>query len=323
MITEKQIESNRANAAKSTGPRTPTGKAVVSMNAMKHGLRSANAVLPTVESEEEYQEHRDRVFADLAPVGYMEEMLADRVASLTWRLNRVARFESQATAAFMEQAERDVAQQDLAWSPTISLAESPLAKAKAEADTLDKCLRHLEGLPNLKDDEPMEDGYLVCAAVVAVATHEDMARRNHFMLAIRQQLRYWHEVETAGQVRGVIPELCPEAAQADPTEMQWFMDRVLASVREWTEQAKAQFAGLRRELDCQLRVRLLPDENNVQKVTRYESHLERSMYRALQEFQRRQQKRLAGKDAPAKREPKRESSKASALSEAPPADAGQ
>jgi hypothetical protein len=38
MTSERQAEANRQNATKSTGPRTPAGKAVVALNGTKHGL---------------------------------------------------------------------------------------------------------------------------------------------------------------------------------------------------------------------------------------------------------------------------------------------
>ena len=51
MATPAQIEANRLNAKKSTGPRTPQGKAVSSMNALKHGLRANPAPLPHEDPE--------------------------------------------------------------------------------------------------------------------------------------------------------------------------------------------------------------------------------------------------------------------------------
>ncbi len=50
MSTEAQKLANRRNAQKSTGPRTPQGKAAVSQNAVKHGLLAAHVVI-TSESQ--------------------------------------------------------------------------------------------------------------------------------------------------------------------------------------------------------------------------------------------------------------------------------
>src|SRR2546428_11252189 len=46
MTTPAQIEANRRNAQKSTGPKTAQGRAVVSLNGLRHGLRAETAVLP-------------------------------------------------------------------------------------------------------------------------------------------------------------------------------------------------------------------------------------------------------------------------------------
>ena len=45
MATARQIEANRRNARRSTGPRTEAGKARSRLNALKHGKRAV-AVLP-------------------------------------------------------------------------------------------------------------------------------------------------------------------------------------------------------------------------------------------------------------------------------------
>jgi hypothetical protein len=38
MTSERQLAANRQNALKSTGPRTPAGRAIASLNAARHGL---------------------------------------------------------------------------------------------------------------------------------------------------------------------------------------------------------------------------------------------------------------------------------------------
>ena len=45
-LTNAQIDSNRANARHSTGPRSPEGKAASSQNASKHNLTGGDAFLP-------------------------------------------------------------------------------------------------------------------------------------------------------------------------------------------------------------------------------------------------------------------------------------
>ena len=71
MTSERQAEANRQNATKSTGPRTPAGKAVVALNGIKHGLLSRECLLKG-ESETEFVAFGKRLRAKLAPVGELE-----------------------------------------------------------------------------------------------------------------------------------------------------------------------------------------------------------------------------------------------------------
>jgi hypothetical protein len=102
MASERQIAANRANALRSTGPRTREGKLAVAGNGLRHGILARGAVLPGVEHAEDWESHQRGVVASLRPAGLLELRLAERVAELLWRLGRVARYESLIAAVRLE-----------------------------------------------------------------------------------------------------------------------------------------------------------------------------------------------------------------------------
>ncbi len=100
MASEAQVVANRSNAQKSTGPRTPEGKAVVSQNAVRHGLLAQQAVIKG-EDPAEFEFHREQMLAELVPAGAMESVLAERIVGLTWRLRRAERMQNEAIDALL------------------------------------------------------------------------------------------------------------------------------------------------------------------------------------------------------------------------------
>ena len=95
MSTEAQIVANRRNSTKSTGPQTVEGKAAVAKNALKHGL-FAQENLIIGENREDFDLFQEEILTELDPAGIMESMLAERIVSLSWRLKRAERMQSQA-----------------------------------------------------------------------------------------------------------------------------------------------------------------------------------------------------------------------------------
>src|SRR5215213_11824433 len=93
MASRKQIQANRQNALKSTGPNTPEGKDTARLNSTKHGLLSQEVLLPG-EDEEALKELAERLNAELQPVGEMESLLVERIIDATWRLRRLSRVEA-------------------------------------------------------------------------------------------------------------------------------------------------------------------------------------------------------------------------------------
>lgn len=92
MTSGKQIKANHRNAQNSTGPRTAAGKLTGSKNSVKHGLLSGDIVIKD-ESGIEFAEFRRRLCSELAPVGELEQLLADRIIASFWRLKRVGKIE--------------------------------------------------------------------------------------------------------------------------------------------------------------------------------------------------------------------------------------
>jgi hypothetical protein len=93
MTSERQRIANQVNARRSTGPRTPEGKAVVRLNAIRHGLLARDVLLPG-EDAPAFEDFWNQVRADLSPIGPIEELLADRIANAIWRLRRLTRAET-------------------------------------------------------------------------------------------------------------------------------------------------------------------------------------------------------------------------------------
>ena len=90
----RQIEANRRNAAKSTGPRSDEGKAAVRLNAVRHGLLSPQMLLPG-EDEAALAELAGRLWEGLRPEGAVEELLVGRITAAAWRLRRLLEVEAQ------------------------------------------------------------------------------------------------------------------------------------------------------------------------------------------------------------------------------------
>jgi hypothetical protein len=93
MTSDKQAQANRRNALRSTGPKTPEGKAAVRHNATKHGLLSQEVLLPG-EDAAALEELGERLRAELQPVGELEGLLVDRIIAAYWRLRRLGRVEA-------------------------------------------------------------------------------------------------------------------------------------------------------------------------------------------------------------------------------------
>jgi hypothetical protein len=100
-LSQAKIEANRANAKKSTGPRTGRGKRFSSRNSVKHGIFAFKGIfvrdiLHPEDSAEAQSFIRllNQLERAYQPQGRVEELLVEKIATYWWRLRRLLRAES-------------------------------------------------------------------------------------------------------------------------------------------------------------------------------------------------------------------------------------
>ena len=126
------------------GPKTDRGKAVVRLNAVRHGVLSVTPVIPVLESEEDWQAHRAALLASLAPEGHLEQILAERAALVLWRLQRLARYEREVIIAAQSFVPDDV-------GDAVRYSRAALGEEVTESEIMDRVDRLL--LQRLVPDE--------------------------------------------------------------------------------------------------------------------------------------------------------------------------
>ena len=88
MATKAQTKANRENAKKSTGPRTPEGKAASSRNSLVHGMTSGKFLPPGADPDEFFQ-LLDQFRARFQPFDPVEDALVERLAAAEFKMRSV------------------------------------------------------------------------------------------------------------------------------------------------------------------------------------------------------------------------------------------
>ncbi len=270
MTTLLKIEANRDNALASTGPRTADGRAIVSGNAIRHGLLSWKPVIPGLENPEDWETHLDRTLDSLAPVGYAETLLAERVALLLWRLGRVARYEREATAIALENAE-------VRKQPKLEEAEQSVAEAQTVVTLT-------EGLRTLPPETEL-DGAMAARLLekTAAATELDIYEMRGWPAYVNDST-----LEDLDWTAARLMECVQIVAKKAKTDFDELLNQLAGDARDTLHHAQDKREKLLAAHDRERRSLLLPDTLTLEKLSRYETTLERSLFKALHELERRQ-----------------------------------
>ena len=157
MTSPRQIEANRINALKSTGPKTEAGKKLSRCNAVRHGL-TAETVVDALEDAEDYKSFEAAVTADYDAQSAIERELVLRLASLLWRLRRATTME---TGLFEIHAKhlrddrqnlRVLTQSQNVINPAAGGELNGGVKSAASAIDFARCFLRLANLPNFALD---------------------------------------------------------------------------------------------------------------------------------------------------------------------------
>jgi hypothetical protein len=169
MTSFKQIEANRRNAQKSTGPMTNEGKQQSRCNAVRHGL-TAETVIGALEDAEDYKVFEATIVADYDAQSAVERELVLRLASLLWRLRRATTIETglfeieaehlneEGGSRHVSSASREVVRALFGPQTSVSSPDSlPACGVRVEpsmdpAAELTRCYLRLANLPNFALD---------------------------------------------------------------------------------------------------------------------------------------------------------------------------
>ena len=255
--TEKQRAASRRNARKSTGPRTPEGKARSSKNALKHGLLAREAVITSglaAENPAEFQALLADLREELRPEGVIQETLVERMATCYWRLRRAQRLEIAAIHGTLDKP----------------------AAATPDSIRVAKIERSVErAAAKLRQDE----GFLKTLANPPDLSVPDQRADFHSFLT---QLAESFDIETADR--------------SDDDLLTALVTALKDAVADQTltlEKLNARLADAKRDLELQQSANPPPSprHDTLVRLVRYESMLDRQFHRALTELRRRQSAR--------------------------------
>jgi hypothetical protein len=262
--SQDRITANRANAQKSTGPKTLEGKAASKMNAVKHGILSRE-VLVSGEDHQELTALQEWFQEDLQPVGPMEVMLVGQIVATHWRLRRVLAAES---GEIKREAEmKEASANSSALPPAL---EETAEGCRLVQTWLSEILLEVE-----------QYGELTLATVgqfsARVGDRSSSLKRDLMKLHFRQRV----EQERDGAEEGPQQDARKQAA--------------VTFVHENLRQLAVQEAKCQKQEEKEAKAlqtfAVLPSAEALEKLGRYESMLNRQLFRAMKELRVLQEKR--------------------------------
>lgn len=247
-----------------------------------------------MEKPEDWEEYRDGMLGDLAPLGALELSLAERVALLSWRLHRVTRYETETIARSQESVVEDLRDRRRFDSHAHgSIHPEDVLAAPKEARRTERVLKKF---PNYPDGKKLSgsDADAVLWAVVGRVDEEVDLEGLELPGVPEWAGIYGDPAEWDGWSAGLVRGCLSVIASAAGEDLEGLMDGAKEKARLDVISAKSEAERVEQRLSNMRRERLLPDEKTLEKVSRYEAHLSRLMFKALHELEAIQTRRSGG-----------------------------
>lgn len=258
-VSNRKLQANRQNALKSTGPRTPEGKAYSRRNALKHGVftRHWTEFLVLGENSHEYDQLLDDLIDQYQPVGRAEELEVERITLCWWRLKRVWRHEN----SVIRDAGRGELAREAEYCKTLDMEDESLILQ------LQKALEEIE------------------------TTYEVPQDLKQKILAIWPKFEpFWSSLDRVAQETLRNPPLSKLFQKANPDEQSYATALLIVRAAISFVEMMRQVRTIER-FEVTTAQHVIPDREVLDRILRYETAIERNLGRALDRLDRLQRRR--------------------------------
>ncbi len=285
-ISDIRKQTNRQNSLSSTGPVTVAGKQKSRWNAVKHGLLVrdvAVSVGDSPESKKDLTVLHTALRADFNPVGTIEEMLVERIAVSYWRLSRCVRAESGEiaieSAGKSHEYYRNMSDEVESIEDRVYL-ERTFSSYRKSSFGLMHVIRHLERLrEDVECKEDLDDKEFEKLLTLYGRKEQSLGFRLKMMSLIMKEheSKQTHESKSRKRRTKGLVKIMLETIDAEIKRCKDCLDEV--SEVENTR------------LEASLKTAAVPPIQCIEKLLRYESAIERQLYKALDQLERLQRQR--------------------------------
>lgn len=313
--TLAKIDANRLNALKSTGPKTVAGKRKASGNSLKHGILSSAVVAHHAnESEADFNQLLSDLRLEFQPNGTMESILVERIAVCVWRLRRAVLVESaEIGEGFMDATiqsspvptparvrQKILAGIDKTVGGYAKVARHERDKIRGKLKALLKIQKAIE-TQTLNPDLTESFRLYMPDPEKADVLDEDYRRDLELCRALEDFSAFQGSLEEAQKAIDEDEDFYededfePWTIETWEATQQEYRTKALAALDEGIGHYQLLVDLMERERLATLNARLhqpfLPSEDTLNRITRYETMLEKQLYRAIQELERLQKRR--------------------------------